>query len=132
MDAVDDDCKHVASWIGNTTFNLLAFFLSPMVCGLLMKSFSASLPECSGQEAGTCPAAIELGFRVSLFCGLVACLFSLALWVGGCFVDEQDFTMVKYLGDDADDAGEETGKLKPWRQALEPSPENEPLLGPER
>ena len=66
-----------------------------------MRSFSKSIPECIGTVPGTCPAALEKGFRWSMNMSPVSLLLLLVVWVGGCFlkgdrlVDTVDQRVVK-------------------------------------
>lgn len=64
-----------------------SYCLSPILAGYLMSRLSKGIPECSSYEPGTCPQALEQGFRWSLFMGIVAVFFMGVLWVGGCFVE---------------------------------------------
>ena len=64
-----------------------SYCLSPILAGYLMSRFSKEIPECKQFDPGTCPQALELGFRWSLFMGVVAVFFMGVLWIGGCFIE---------------------------------------------
>ena len=55
--------------------------MSPVLSGELMATFSKSFKECEEYKIpGTCPEALEWGFRASLFGSAVALLFVIFLW----------------------------------------------------
>jgi MFS family permease len=64
-----------------------SYCLSPILAGYLMSRLSKEIPECKSFDPGTCPQALEQGFRWSLFMGIVAVFLMAVLWVGGCFVE---------------------------------------------
>ena len=66
--------------------SIFAYFLCPVVTGYIMRSFAKELPECKGLTPGRCPAALEGGFRWSLYMTPVAQFFLLLVWIGGCFM----------------------------------------------
>ena len=93
--------KILGSSLMLVTISVFAYFLCPVVAGHLMKSFSKSIPECIGTVPGTCPAALEKGFRWSMNMSPVSLILLLVVWVGGCFlkgdrlVDTVDQRVVK-------------------------------------
>ena len=66
--------------------SVFSYFLQPVIAGYMMRSFSADMASCYNMTAGTCPEAVELGFRWSLFMGPAAALLTGGVWLGGCFL----------------------------------------------
>lgn len=55
--------------------------MSPVLSGELMARFSGEFAECTKYPVpGTCPEALEWGFRASLFGSAVALIFLVILW----------------------------------------------------
>lgn len=81
IDAVPRRDKALGSSMSQMAFNFLGYFMSPVLSGELMATFSKSFKECEEYKIpGTCPEALEWGFRASLFGSAVALLFVIFLW----------------------------------------------------
>lgn len=76
--------KILGSSIMLVTTNIFSYFLSPILAGYLMSRFSKEIPSCKNRLAGTCPQALEQGFRWSLFASAGAVFFMGIMWLGGC------------------------------------------------
>jgi hypothetical protein len=81
IDAVCNRDKALGSSISQIAFNFLGYFMSPVLSGLLMARFSKEFDVCSKYpKPGTCPQALEWGFRASLFASGGALFFLIVLW----------------------------------------------------
>eukprot|EP00943_MAST-04B_sp_MAST-4B-sp1_P009720 g9720.t1 len=81
IDAVPRRDKALGSSMSQMSFNFLGYFMSPVLSGELMARFSKSFKECEQyKRPGTCPDALEWGFRASLFGSAVALFFVTCLW----------------------------------------------------
>jgi len=78
--------KILGSSIMLVVTSIFSYFLQPVIAGYMMRSFSSDLLSCHNMTAGTCPEAVELGFRWSLFMGPIAALLTGGVWLGGCFL----------------------------------------------
>ena len=78
--------KILGSSLMMVTVSLFAYFLCPVITGYLMAQFNAHMPECEAYGPGKCPAALERGFRWSLYMTPISLGFLLIVWVGGCFL----------------------------------------------
>jgi sugar phosphate permease len=79
IDAVPSQYKALGSSMSQICFNC-GYAAAPIFAGLLMTRFQTSISSCAGLPPGTCPAALEWGFRVSLFMSGVAFIGMLLLW----------------------------------------------------
>ena len=81
IDAVPMHDKALGSSMSQMSFNFLGYFLSPVLSGGLMGRFSNEFDSCKKYTVpGTCPEALEWGFRASLFGSAVALFFLVILW----------------------------------------------------
>ena len=81
IDAVPTGDKALGSSMSQICFNFLGYFMSPVLSGELMARFSGEFAECTKYPVpGTCPEALEWGFRASLFGSAVALIFLVILW----------------------------------------------------
>ena len=81
IDAVPNRDKALGSSMSQMSFNFLGYFLSPVLAGGLMSRFSNDFESCKKYTIpGTCPEALEWGFRASLFGSAVALFFLIILW----------------------------------------------------
>jgi MFS family permease len=79
IDAVPSQFKALGSSMSQICFNC-GYAAAPIFAGLLMTNFQTSIDSCDGLPPGTCPAALEWGFRVSLFMSGIAFIGMLLLW----------------------------------------------------
>ena len=80
IDAVPSRFKALGSSMSQICFNC-GYAAAPILAGALMSSFQNSIKACHGLKPGTCPQALEWGFRVSLFMSGTSLLGMLCLWV---------------------------------------------------
>lgn len=81
IDAVSNRDKALGSSMSQVAFNFLGYFMSPVLSGMLMAYFSKEFDECKAfPHPGTCPVALEWGFRASLFASAGALVFLIVLW----------------------------------------------------
>eukprot|EP00946_MAST-07B_sp_MAST-7B-sp1_P002125 g2125.t1 len=93
IDAVPSEFKALGSSMSQICFNC-GYAAAPIIAGLLMTRFQTSIESCRGLPAGTCPAALELGFRLSLFMSGLAFIGMFMLWFHSltmtrCWVNRQ-------------------------------------------
>jgi hypothetical protein len=75
--------KILGSAIQLVLVSVFAYFCCPVLAGHLMRRMEKQMVSCTNSKPGTCPEALEEGFRATLYSGPVGIFFCCIMLFGG-------------------------------------------------